>query len=259
MPLFAMMLAGVLISASMTATSDPLVGTWVYNAGKSPKPTIRYAIKDLGGERYALTGSTGETTEIKADGESIKSPSGATVSFKKVDNYNWVMARTDAEKMVRTYTVSADDKTLTLHDAFSGDKGSTHELITRYARLAPGHSIFGEWQSVSMEEKGTGEKQELIIEAFGSDGLSFIVPHLKHRVDMNFDGKRYSDIGDGDSKGQTSSGKRISDRAIVIDGQVNDKPDDREEFTVSEDGKTLTIVTRPAGSTAVFTSVWDRQ
>jgi hypothetical protein len=152
----------------MFAANDPFVGTWVYNAQRSPKPTIKYAIKDLGGERYALTGSTGETTEIKADGVSIKSPSGATVSFKKLDDHNWEMVRNDTQKTVRTYTVSADDKTLTLHDVFPGDKGNQSETITKYARLAPGNSIFGEWQSVSMEEKSSGEEVKLIIAPFGT-------------------------------------------------------------------------------------------
>ena len=102
MKLHAFLLPVLLASANLAAQSDPFVGTWVYNASKSPKPTIKYAIKDLGGDRYALTGSTGETTEIKADGISIKSPSGATVSFKKLDDHTWQMNRVDTVSMVRT-------------------------------------------------------------------------------------------------------------------------------------------------------------
>lgn len=259
MKLFALLLAGVLSCATSFAATDPFVGTWVYNAQRSPKPTIRYAIKDLGNDRYALTGSTGTTVEIKADGVSIKTPAGATVSFKKLDDHNWKMIRDDGQKMVRTYNISPDDKTLTLHDVFTGEPGDNFETTTKYARLSPGNSIFGEWQSVSLEEKMNGEGLKLIITPFNTDGLSFSVPAHKHLSQLKFDGKMYLDSGAGDTKGDSSSGKRINDHLLQVDGQVNGKPDDSEEFKVSDDGKTLTIVTRPANSPVVFTEVFDRQ
>jgi hypothetical protein len=243
----------------MFAATDPFVGTWVYNADKSPKPTIKYAIKDLGGERYSLTGSTGVTVEIKADGVSIKTPAGATVSFQKLDDHDWKMVRDDGEKMVRTYTISADDKTLTLHDVFTGNPGESYETTTKYARLAPGNSIFGEWQSVSMEEKSSGEKMTLIITPFETDGLSFSIPARKHLSEMKFDGKTYVDSGAGDAKGHVSTGKRVNDHVLEIDGQVDGKPDESAELKVSDDGKTLTVINKVAKSSAVFTEVWDRQ
>jgi hypothetical protein len=257
--LYCLLLAGVLSCTSLFAATDPFVGTWVYNIQKSPKPTIKYAIKDLGGERYSLTGSTGTTVEVKADGVSIKTPTGATVSFKKLDDHDWEMVRDDGQKMVRTYNISADDKTLTLHDVFTGTAGDNYETTTKYARLAPGNSIFGEWQSVSMEEKTFGEELKLIIAPFEIDGLSFSIPAHKHLSEMKFDGKMHADSGAGDAKGNSSSGKRVNDHVLEVDGQVNGKPEDSEELKVSDDGKTLTIVSRPANSSAVFTMVWDKQ
>jgi hypothetical protein len=253
------LLAGILAGINSFAATDPFVGTWVYNAEKSPKPTIKYAIKDLGGGRYSLTGSTGTTIDIQADGVSIKTPAGATVSFKKLDDHDWEMIRDDGQKMVRTYNISADDKTLTLHDVFAGNAEDNYETTTKYARLSHGNSIFGEWQSVSMEEKTSGEAVKLIIAPFETDGLSFSVPAHKHLSEVKFDGKMYLDSGAGDTKGDSSSGKRINGHFLQIDGQVNGKPQESEDFKVSDDGKTLTIVTRPANSSALFTAVFDRQ
>ena len=258
MRLYGLWLTALLTCTNLFTATDPFVGTWVYNAQKSPKPTIKYAIKDLGDERYALTGSTGTTVEIKADGISIKAP-GATVSFKKLDEHDWEMVRDDGRKMVRTYNISADDKTLTLHDVFTGDEGNKSETITKYARLSPGNSIFGEWQSVSMEEKESGEALKLIVTSFGTDGLSFSVPTYKHLSEMRFDGKVYADTGAGDAKGHSSSGKRVNDHLLEIEDQINGKPEYSEELKVSDDGKTLTIVSRSANSSAVFTEVWDKQ
>src|ERR1700735_1139736 len=53
-------LAVLFATSGLTTSSDPFVGTWVYNAEKSPKPTITYGIRDLGGDRYALTEVPGE-------------------------------------------------------------------------------------------------------------------------------------------------------------------------------------------------------
>lgn len=259
MPRYALLLAGIFTCTTVLAATDPFVGTWVYNAQKSPKPTIKYAIKDLGDNRYALTGSTGVTVEIKADGVPIQTPTGATVSFKRLDDHEWEMIRDDGQKMHRTYTISPDGKTLTLHDVFSGNPGGNYETTTKYARLSPGDNIFGEWQSVSMEEKTVGEAPKLVIASFESDGLSFSVPAEKHLLEIKFDGKLYFDSGPGDTKGQASSGKRISDRVLEIYDQLNGKPEQTEEFKVSGDGKTLTIVDRVPNSPAVFTMVWDKQ
>jgi hypothetical protein len=257
--LYGLVLAGLFVSASLAAQGDPFVGTWVYNQQKSPKPTIKYAIKDLGGDRYALTGSTGETTEIKADGVSIKSPSGATVSFKKLDDHTWQMDRVDDRTMVRTYTVSPDDKTLRLVDVFTAADGSKDKTTTTYARLSPGKSIFGEWQSVSMEETSSGKTEELIIETYGKDGLSFSFLPTKQRTRMNFDGKAYPEEGPSETAKHSTSGKRVNAHLLELENQSNGKPDEREEFKVSDDGKTLTIVSKPVNSSAVFTSVWDRR
>jgi len=259
MRLHGLSLAGMFTCTNAFALHDPFVGTWVYNAQRSPRPTIRYTIKDLGGGRYSLTGSTGTTVEIKADGVSSKTPTGATVSFKKLDEYDWEMVRDDGQKMVRTYNISPDDKTLTLHDVFSSNPEDDYELTTRYARIGPGQSIFGEWQSVSMQQTIHGSALRMIIAPYESDGLSLSIPAHKHLSQMKFDGKLYADSGAGDTKGDSSSGRRVSDSVLEIDSQVNGRLEDREEFTISDSGKTLTIVSRPANSTAVFTEVWDKQ
>jgi hypothetical protein len=259
MRLRCLLLAVTFTCTSAFALDDPFVGTWVYNAQKSPKPTIRYAIKDLGGGRYSLTGSTGITIEIKADGVSIKTLAGATVSFKKLDENDWEMVRDDGQQMVRTYNISPDDKTLTLHDVVTGNAEDGYDLTTKYARLSPGKGILGEWQSVSMEEKTRGKEMQMIITPFERSGLSFSIPARKHLSQMKFDGKIYADNGAGDAKGNSSSGRRLSDDVLEIESQVNGRLEDSAKLQVSNGGKTLTVVNKPANSTAVFIEVWDKQ
>lgn len=259
MRLHGLLLAGIFTCTTAFAQNDPFVGTWVYDAQKSPKPTIKYTIKDLGGGRYSLTGSTGTAVEIRANGVSIKTPTGATVSFRKLDEHDWEMVRDDGQKMVRTYNISPDDRTLSLHDVFSGNAEDNYELTTKYARLGPGKGISGEWQSVSMDEKVLGKGLRMMISPFENDGLGFSIPARKHLNQMKFDGKIYADSGGGDTKGKSSSGRRVSDQVLEIDSQLNGRLENRAELTVSNGGKTLTVVNKPANSTALFTEVWDKE
>ena len=62
---YGLLLTGIFMCTNMFAATDPFIGTWVYNPQKSPKPTIKYAIRDLGGDRYALTGSTGRRSRSR--------------------------------------------------------------------------------------------------------------------------------------------------------------------------------------------------
>jgi hypothetical protein len=128
-----------------------------------------------------------------------------------------------------------------------------------YARTDPGKSIFGDWKSVSMEEQVSGPAEQLIIEPYGKDGLSLTSTSSKHRTDMNFDGKQYFDTAPDGTKGDSSSGKRISDHVIQMESQIKGRPESIDEFTVSADGNTLTIVSKSIKTSAVFTSVWDKQ
>lgn len=259
MKLIVLFLAALFATSNGVAMSDPFVGTWVYNADRSPKPTITYGIKDLGGDRYALTGSSGETTEIKADGVPMKSPSGDTVSFKKLDDHSWQMDRVSSRTMKRTYTVSSDDKTLQLVDVFTTIDGGHEKTTTLYKRTGPGRSLFGEWRSVAMQDKVSGPPDKLIIEPYGSDGLSFFSTGDHGRTDMKFDGNQYFEIAPDGTKGDSSSGKRISDHVIRMENQVKGKPDSTSEFTVSDDGKTLTTVWKFLKTGATFTIISDKE
>ncbi|WP_263384134.1 hypothetical protein [Granulicella arctica] len=259
MKLYSLLLAALCATSGLAVASDPFLGTWVYNVNKSPKPTITYQIEDLGENQYALTGSSGETTRIKADGISIKSPSGATVSFRKLDDHTWQMDRVESRSMKRTYTVSPDDRSLTLVDVFTSADGAGEKTTTMYARTSPGRSIFGQWKSVSMDVELSGPAEKFIIEPFGKDGLSFISESGRHHMDMKFDGRQYFDVAADGTKVDSSSGERIDDHLIHMESQTKGSPVTTDEYKVSDDGKTLTIVSKAVKTSAVFTSIWDKQ
>jgi hypothetical protein len=248
---------GLLASTIVPAADDTFVGTWVYNIEKSPKPTITFTIKDLGANRISLTGSTNKTIILKADGKPVNVPSGGTGSLKRLSDTKWEEIRIYRDTLVRTLSVSADDKTMMLVDVYTFVDGVGRKDITKYSRISPGKGLFGEWRSISMENKQSGEPSKLIIEPYSKNGLSFSFPRYS-RVDMNFDGKMYPVKGPGIPKPTASSGKRAGPHVLQLESHVDGKVDEKEELRLSDDGKTMTVVTRPVTSSAVFTYVYDR-
>ncbi len=97
------------------------------------------------------------------------------------------------------------------------------------------------------------------IEPYDGDGLSFVTPSEKERQDMKFDGKYYPDQGPTVPPGSTSSAKRVNARTIEWTDKLKDEVMDHQDLRISEDGKTLTVVTRYPGEKAPQVMVYDRQ
>ena len=246
----------------LAAATDPFVGHWVWNAQKSPTPTITYSVKDLGENHFAVTGSSGDTVNIQADGVLRPSPFGGNVSLKKIDDHKWEMVRKDHGFLQRTYTISADDKTLQIHDISTRQDKSRDVQTTTYMRTAPGKGLLGEWKSVSSTDDETSQTgRQMSIGPFGENGLVFSSPAQKRLFHIKLDGKTYEDIDQDPEavKGTTTTAKRINSHAIEVLTLVNGKLDNTMEYSVSDDGKTLTTVYKAAKSGIVFKSVLDRK
>ncbi len=76
---------------------------------------------------------------------------------------------------------------------------------------------------------------------------------------MQFDGKQYFERGPDGATGDSASGRRTRDHIIQMQSQIKGKPDSIDEYKVSDDGKTLTIVSKSIKTNTVFTSVWDKE
>src|ERR1700748_2246796 len=90
--LYRVVLTGIVFSGAALA-ADPFLGKWAVNKDKSTHLTWTLAVKDLGGDRYALSANSGETTTVTGDGNTVALPGGATVSFKQLSDRKWRMTR----------------------------------------------------------------------------------------------------------------------------------------------------------------------
>jgi len=104
----------MLVSGTLWAAGDPLVGKWKVNPAKS-KLTDEMKVEALGGNKYAITFAPGAVDAVVADGTDQPGMRGSTLAVTISGPNNWrVVRKKDGRMMVMgNWTLSGDGKRLT--------------------------------------------------------------------------------------------------------------------------------------------------
>jgi hypothetical protein len=246
-----------LAGTTLFAADASFVGKWKLNPDKSKITGVQRSIEDLGGDKFKFT--FGDDTEtIAIDGKEYPAKIGGTWSIKKEGPNSWKSVRSRDGKVISTatWTVSEDGQTLTQTTEGTRVDGSTFKTVLKSKRVAGTSGLAGTWESTDATISATVPFE---IAAFEGDGLSFINPAGKRRLDLKFDGKDYPDKGPRVTEGSTASGKRIDQRTIEVSNKVKGKLVSTDRTELSEDGKTLTTTTSFPGVAKQQMFVYDRQ
>jgi|HubBroStandDraft_1064217.scaffolds.fasta_scaffold238606_2 hypothetical protein len=252
----AICLTAVIGAASLAFAADtPFAGTWKLNLDKSKLTgdTVKFSST---GELMRITGN-GESYEFKPDGSDSKTRFG-TAAWKKIDDNT--LEEVDSVKgnveSKATWTLSADGKTLTQH--ITGDKpggGSFDDTIT-YVRIAGTHGFAGTWKDKDF--KGSAPSALTLSDA--ANGLVFDEPDFKLKANGKFDGKPGTVEGPTIPPGASFVLTKTGPRSFKMTRTQDGKTFDMSTWTVSADGKTLSVVTRVVGTTdPPTTEVFERQ
>jgi hypothetical protein len=249
-------LTAVIGAASLAfAVETPFAGTWKLNLSKSKLvgDTVKFA---PAGNAMRITAGS-ESYEFKPDGTASKTSFG-TASWKKVDDQTWeetdmVNGRLDS---TNTWTLTKDGKTLTEHT--TGDKpgGGRFDDTTTFVRIAGTSGLAGTWK----DREYKGSSPSLIVISDRDDGLTFDEPDFKLKATANFDGKPGTVEGPSIPPGAYFMISRVNSHRFKMTRTQNGKPFDSSTWTVSPDGKVMTMVARTAGTTdPPITEVFEKQ
>jgi hypothetical protein len=113
-----LLLAGCLMTGTLWATDNPLVGKWKVDPPKS-KLYDEMKVEIAAANRYALTFGPGQTDTVVADGTDQPALSGTTLSITVKGPNRWEIRRKMKGRTLLTayWTLSEDGKTL--NDAFT--------------------------------------------------------------------------------------------------------------------------------------------
>jgi len=213
-------------------------------------------IQDLGGNKYKWTvGNVSET--ITYDGTDQPDQFGRTISMAADGTNNWKMVIKKDGRVISsmTHTISNDGKTQTIKGTDTKPDGTTSDFNVVWRKVGGGSGWDGTWESTDVKFTSP---DELDIEPYDGDGLSFKTPAYKEVLSVNFDGKDYEDKGPDVAPGSTSSGKRVNAHILEITDKVKGQVMDHTKYELSADGKTLTLTIRGTGQPKEQTIVYDR-
>jgi hypothetical protein len=242
---------------SLAAAESPFAGTWKFNPTKSKLTgdTMKFAKTASGA---ILWSSSGVSYTFKVDGKEYKGPFGEAIVWKQIDDHTWQTTSTQKGVLLSTDTtmISPDGKIMTVVSKGTKPGGEKFEDTVVYERIAGDTGLMGGWRD---KEVKVGSPWTLVFTASGKDGLRFKSVDYKWTCDAQFDGKDNPvtgpTVGEGITVALTQAGAR-SFKAVM---KKSGKPLVRETYTLSKDGRTLTVVGSAVAVNEPYTEVFDRQ
>jgi len=239
---FVVFSAGILWAGKSLAQS-PFDGTWRYDLSKAKletKPIVTYIAQGW----YHCESCVPSYT-IKADStdQPVSDQDIDTLSIKVVDARTIAVVGKKNGKVASevTSTVSADGKTKIRKGVYyppnSEKPVNFTQTFKRIGTLPSGvHATSGQWQDVKF---GASENDLVITYKTKGDELTMMTP-IGETYTANFDGKEYPVKGSYDY--DTVSLKRLGERAFEETNKLKGKVTEIDTCTVSNDGKTMTVV-----------------
>lgn len=247
----------MLVIAGTALAESPWTGKWKMDPSQSKLTgdTVTFA-SGPGGE-MSLT-SEGRTSKFKLDGQPYKSWSGAESTWKKVDDNtfesHWTLNGTDLG--TTTWTISPDGKSMKEESKGTTPNGSSFDDNSEYTRVGGTDGLVGSWKST---KTSMSEDRSFEMAADGDKGMQWTIPDIKATVSAKMDGKDYPAEGPTVPKGLTLALTPVSSNSFKMMEKMNGTPLWHGTYTLSADGKTMTVIGSPAKTNEPTTEVYLRQ
>jgi hypothetical protein len=232
-----------LVHAAPADSVGSFLGEWKLDPAHS-RITDQMTVEPAGSNRFNLIFSGDKLETVVADSTDQPGLSSSTLAIIVQDADTWkIVRKTNGHTTITgLWHLSSDGKTLTDSFTSNRDNGATSNLHYIYQRIAgPASDVktsgfAGTWESTTEDVNST---QEIEVQSFQDDGLSFINAGGQVVQSLHCDGTDYPGSGSGAPPGYTSSGHRINDHSIDRIEKVNGRTLYSQEIEVSPDGKFL--------------------
>jgi hypothetical protein len=252
----ASVVAGVIVvCAGVAIAADaPYLGKWRMSVTKSDVTGQTLTIEKTasGMMRYE---SGGFVYEFKTDGKEYPMPDGGTTAWKAVDAKTWDVTNRRNGKVTANYRLVLDADTMTFQSALSKADGGTLTESGKATRMSGGPGFAGKWKISAAKPAVT----TMDITANGTDGVTIQMPEQGAISKAKFDGKDYPLTGTLVGNATTYALKATGPRSFEITEKLNGKPLYIDKISVSDDGKTLTLVGTPTSANEPVKLIYDRQ
>jgi len=248
------LLAAAILVTSVTAAEPPYVGTWKINTAKTSLTGDTVTIGPAAGGMLQFS-SQGFAYTFKLDGKDYPMPSGGTTAWSQTSATIWDVANRLNGKVTNTYHLVLTGDTLAVNGLTMKPDGGTMAFSSSYKRVSGGPGFAGKWMSTSVKMPVT----VLEIASSGANGVS-LKDDTGPVVNGQFDGRDNAAQGMMTGTKSTYSLRKISASSFELTSKLDGKPMYVDVYSVSADGKTLTIDGTPVNAkTETYKLVFDRQ
>jgi hypothetical protein len=244
-------------ASGLAAAENPFAGTWKLNPAKSKLTgdTMKYEKTASGAIRNS---ASGVSYTFNVDGKEYTGPFGEAIVWKQIDDSTWQTTYTQKGILLSTDTtkLSPDGKTMTVVSKGTKPSGETFQDTTVYERISGEKGLLGGWRDKQVKVSSPGT---YVLTPSRKDGLLFKSLGYNSTCDAQFDGKDYPVTGPTVGEGVTLALKHIGPRSFKLLMKNKGKPFVRETYTVSQDGRTLTVAGSAVAVNEPYTAVFERQ
>ncbi|GAC1645660.1 MAG: hypothetical protein NVS9B15_03340 [Acidobacteriaceae bacterium] len=249
----AMLLA---FAASTMLAQSGFDGTWKMNKEKSKLTGDTFTISDAGGGSMKFSDSNGSYT-FKTDGTEATNPFGSKETWKQdsPNTYETTTSMKGTETGHTKWTVSEDGKTLKTDSNGTRPNGEKWNTSATFARVGgSGKGLAGTWKStqVNLDPVTMSMKME-------GDTLHWDIPAEKATWEGKVDGKDLAPSGPQIPDGLMLAVTKTGPNTIKMVEKMKDKPVYMGTYSVSADGKIMTVRGTNGQGREPVTEIWEKQ
>jgi hypothetical protein len=137
--------------------------------------------------------------------------------------------------------------------------GEVQKRSITVERISGGPRVPGRWKITEIKPEIKGAPPMLEIATALPDRITLKLPGAKRECQGKFDGKEYPVLLDGTASDRTSSFERLGEFSFKVTNSLQGKPLYVDRFTLSEDGQTLTLDSKPVAADEPTQVIFRRQ
>ncbi len=246
--------AAAFVVTTVFAADPPYVGMWKINQAKS---SVTGASVTLASAPNGMTSfeSQGFTYTFKTDGKEYPMPDGGTTAWTASSPTVWDGTNKLNGKVASTFHLEVNGDTLTAAGKVAKPDGGTMDFTSTFKRVSGGPGFLGKWVSTDVKMP----TDTLQISANGPNGIA-LKDDTGPLYGGQFDGKDNPAQGMMAGSKTTFALKKLGSSSFEVTTKVAGKPMVVEVYSMSADGKTLTVDGTPTSAkTEKYKLVFDRQ
>lgn len=246
--------ASAFVVTAVFAADPPYIGKWKVNQAKSNVAGTTVTVASAPNGMMSFE-SQGFTYTFKTDGKDYPTPDGGTTAWGATSPTVWDVTNKLNGKVASTIHLELKGDNLAVGGKVAKPDGGTMDFSALYKRVSGGPGFVGKW--VSTEVKLPTATLE--IAANGANGIE-MKDDTGPIASGQFDGKDNPALGLMAGSKNTFAFKKVGPTSFEVTSKLDGKPMIVDVYSVSADGRTLTIDGTPTNAkTEKYKLVFDKQ